>query len=889
MAVAEGGGPVPMGPSSPYREESRLRASPARTTLSFVVPALPKRVIARPRLVDRLDAVLDASLTSLWGPAGAGKSIAAAQWCLERCPVPVAWVTIEDVDADHLVARLLAAVGSINGVEPRKVDSEPGPENRADALAHLAAACAGSVECVIVVDQARTRAQTPVMADVVRALRGCPVSVLRLGRLPLHPALAPMLLQGTVAQLDPVDLVLDVDDVASVVKAYSSRPVDYPAAAELTERLGGWMAGAVFAGMTRATGNSNPDAMIAAAWPAISSYVTAEMVEPLPEPLRGFLGETACVGELSAPLAELLTGRPDSHQLLESVRDSGLPFAHGTSGFESIRLLGVLRTVLDEQAINLGPEGRTHRLRQAIDWYRDRDMPVELAECSFRLGDWDGVVETAITHLRSILDGQQFRQVAMLAARTPNRVLADDGLRVVAVAALLLWDGRIAAMHDLLGAFQRVFDPDSLALADLLRSGVSSWVDDPSAALTAAESAVVALEALGPERSRDDDEPMQPLGMAELARASALLAGAYGGQWERARPHFVELPEDLHSTLAQIHHLRLRGARATFLALSGEADSAVREARSAEVIAADLGHESHRMAADAYWALGESLRLRADFEPVDAFVSHVLELSARNGRRNLAAAALSTRAHALVDMARPDEAVELLAAHRPRDYGLPHTIAAMLAAAEARAVCAVGAPHRALDVLRAAPATSMTATAMVTASLGIGDLAEARRLVDKWPADGTVASDVRRHLATAAMHDASGATRNAHACLRSALARAAGHGLVQPFLESGATVRRLLGRVEVREQDAAMLSLVQVVRGHLEVMQPNAPRFTSREATVMMLLERRMSLPAIAKEMFVSVNTIKFHVKAIYRKLGVTSRDEAIAAWQTASGVPREA
>ena len=100
-------------------------------------------------------------------------------------------------------------------------------------------------------------------------------------------------------------------------------------------------------------------------------------------------------------------------------------------------------------------------------------------------------------------------------------------------------------------------------------------------------------------------------------------------------------------------------------------------------------------------------------------------------------------------------------------------------------------------------------------------------------------------------------------------------------------VRRLLGRVEVREKDTAMQSLVQAVRGHFDVMQPNAPRFTSREAAVMALLERRMSLPAIAKEMFVSVNTVKFHVKAIYRKLGVSSRDEAIAALHAATGADR--
>ena len=43
-----------------------------------------------------------------------------------------------------------------------------------------------------------------------------------------------------------------------------------------------------------------------------------------------------------------------------------------------------------------------------------------------------------------------------------------------------------------------------------------------------------------------------------------------------------------------------------------------------------------------------------------------------------------------------------------------------------------------------------------------------------------------------------------------------------------------------------------------------------------------MSNEQIARELFVSVNTVKVHLKSLYRKLGVTSRREAVitgAVW----------
>ena len=59
--------------------------------------------------------------------------------------------------------------------------------------------------------------------------------------------------------------------------------------------------------------------------------------------------------------------------------------------------------------------------------------------------------------------------------------------------------------------------------------------------------------------------------------------------------------------------------------------------------------------------------------------------------------------------------------------------------------------------------------------------------------------------------------------------------------------------------------------------QPMAEALTRRESNVLRLLHSDLSLREIAAELFVSYNTVKSQTRAIYRKLGVSTRAEAVA------------
>jgi LuxR family maltose regulon positive regulatory protein len=92
---------------------------------------------------------------------------------------------------------------------------------------------------------------------------------------------------------------------------------------------------------------------------------------------------------------------------------------------------------------------------------------------------------------------------------------------------------------------------------------------------------------------------------------------------------------------------------------------------------------------------------------------------------------------------------------------------------------------------------------------------------------------------------------------------------------AGAQLARL-ERVETRLAGSLRLAGVPRLAAEPRGTVATEP-LTDREATVLRLLRGSLSMREIAQELYLSQNTVKTHARAIYRKLGVSTRHEAIA------------
>jgi LuxR family maltose regulon positive regulatory protein len=174
---------------------------------------------------------------------------------------------------------------------------------------------------------------------------------------------------------------------------------------------------------------------------------------------------------------------------------------------------------------------------------------------------------------------------------------------------------------------------------------------------------------------------------------------------------------------------------------------------------------------------------------------------------------------------------------------------------------------------------------VIDLELAAGRVEVARDALDRWPTGASgPRTTVDRSLRTAAVLDAEGREALAAAALQHALDVAEPEGLRRPFLEQPAMTALL--RHEARRASRSFAQSILTAsssRNTRAAARQNLPEpLTPRERDILDYLPTRLSNAEIAAALYVSVNTLKSHLRHIYTKLGAPDRDAAVAR---ASGV----
>jgi LuxR family maltose regulon positive regulatory protein len=130
-------------------------------------------------------------------------------------------------------------------------------------------------------------------------------------------------------------------------------------------------------------------------------------------------------------------------------------------------------------------------------------------------------------------------------------------------------------------------------------------------------------------------------------------------------------------------------------------------------------------------------------------------------------------------------------------------------------------------------------------------------------------------------HHTAGAHETAVRQLDEALALAAPGGLVRLFVDEGPPLAALLQEAAAKGGAPTYVQMLLTAFGEADIAQPRSPQnlpepLTDREREVLRLLNTDLTGPEIARELVVSLNTMRTHTKNIYAKLGVSSRRTAL-------------
>jgi LuxR family transcriptional regulator, maltose regulon positive regulatory protein len=286
---------------------------------------------------------------------------------------------------------------------------------------------------------------------------------------------------------------------------------------------------------------------------------------------------------------------------------------------------------------------------------------------------------------------------------------------------------------------------------------------------------------------------------------------------------------------------------------------------------------------DARLVLAEVLFEHNELDLAQEQLQTALQLSRSAGAAHWAWAAEVDLVRVMIAQERPGDALNRLG--HLRQLGLrtppPHHLLQRFNDAEIGCRLSLGDLEGALMLGRSAHAGDVSSEVLARIDLASGrpDRALARLSSRR---SASLASEVRRLVLLSCTERQHGHELQADESMRKAVDTARQDGYVRPFLEGTAQVLPSLRAIFATCRDPYLTQLIGQVEGVAPRTGPVGPKtvlepLTAREREVLGYLSSHLNGRQIAARIYISVNTAKCHQKAIYRKLGASSRAEAVA------------
>jgi LuxR family transcriptional regulator, maltose regulon positive regulatory protein len=864
-------------------------------------------LLDREDLLQRLDRSLTKRVTVMSAPPGSGKTSLLRAWADRSANRRrVAFVPVIDDQQDALLfwSAVLDAVRLAAGPFDPQAQPTAAAALDADQLVEtVLSELADQVEpVVLIVDDLHELRSADALRQLARLLDVLPSSarmVLSSRRDPpirLHR----LRLADEVAEIRARDLRFTESETRELLAASGIGLSDRGVAA-LYQRTEGWAAGLRLAVISLSR-NPDPERFVAefsGTDRAIGEYLMAEMLERQPSEVQGMLLRTSLLDRVNGELADLLAGRSGSEQMLLELEDANAFVVSLDAQRTWFRYHQLLADFLRLELRRTFAEEVGDLHRRAARWFADHGDVVEAVRHTLAAGDWPEAARLVADHSFSwVLDGQAGTIDAVLQA-FPEGASADHPDLALAHAASELNQGRVeeaAAQLALAESHVQSAPPArrrrlevaiaSLRLALARRSGRFSEVIEQ----------VNLLEASISGESNDQ------VGMGSELRAVALLnlgiVEAWSGRLADSERHLSEGAELARAIGRPYLEVACR-AHLVFPSKRVSVATARERGRQAVSLAERYGWEDRPIVAPALAAVGGMAIWMGEFDEGERWLGRAWEVA--DPSVDPAATVLLHLATGMLHAGRGQHQAALAefeSAARAQSqltgvHALAPRITGWLAATQAR----LGLPDEGRETLTGSSVEPERIGAIYEGQMGAiynaraviclaeGDPAGAldalQGVLDTTPPLAPSFTVVESHLLAGIAHLNLGDRSAAAAAAEAALAAAEPDRLMFPFAMTGASeLVDALPRHETAHA-ALLADVIDLLQG---APAPSVDRerlsqweeLSPSELRVLRYLPTNLTRPEIARELYVSVNTVNTHVRSIYSKLEARDRASAV-------------
>ncbi|CAN5506162.1 hypothetical protein BH10ACT1_BH10ACT1_11720 [soil metagenome] len=846
--------------------------------------------MTRHRLLETLGSEDGGPLIVVTGPAGAGKTVLVRSWLetLERGTW--AWIAADPEDRTSerfwstVSAAVMAQVPEMGGAAlDLLATGATGQAAKRSLLRDLTDWCGGRA-FVIVIDDYHLLASAEVDAQVTYFVEHLPDSCRFVVTSRGEPrlALGRLRVRGELTEVRGVDLAFRPTETADFFAAFEPSSIDRSTTDGLTARTDGWAAGLQLAAlaMRRAADPAEFLARFGGSNSEVASFLLEEVLDRQEPAVRSFLLATSILSSFNPELAAAVTGDPESARILRHLDGEELfvlPLDGADGWYRYHHLFGEL--LLRELCVERPDDVLSLRGR-AAKWLAGHGQPAEAVEQALAAGDRSAALELVRDHHTELANRGDSPLVLRVLDDLHESELVTDPDRAVELVSALGFAGMPGA---------------ALVMLERLKDALPATTSSSTLGRLALAGALSAAGAGHLEEAiRLGGEAKEHFGGALPGNAAGVRLPLFLGRCFTLAERF----DEAHTHLREARRRATHGSLPAWVVDGSIAQALLHEGRLHEAKAlADAAIERWRGdGAPANPAASDALRARAALHAEAGEYSHAWHLldeaasaiaaHARSGTTTTVLT-VAARADLLRATGSPAEALETLS---EIDGGWEHYPPGPLldsVLAEVEAVAAITCD----DLARAERASrrlvgSAAVIMQARISLARGGAESVAAALDELSAD---APPVRRIQAQLILGSATrdDPDRAAHH-IQSAVHLALDAGYAEVLLLD----RGLLPLLDSYAQRTSNPNLNRVLqradRRGLRAALPGTPeRPTAREMDLLRLLPTHLSNQELSTELAVSLNTVKSHLKSLYRKLGADCRSDAVARARSADLIPR--
>lgn len=884
------------------------------------IPLPRSKVVLRPRLIERLNEGLDRKLTLISASAGFGKTTLVSEWAA-GCERPVAWLSLDegDVDSTRFLTHLVAAVQTIadnigEGVISALQSLQP-PSTESILTILINELSALPYKFVLVLDDYHIISAKQIDNALIYLLEHLPpqmhlvIATRENPQLPLGRLRA----RGLLTELRATDLRFTSSEAAAFLNQVMGLVLSTDEITVLETRTEGWIAGLQLAALSMQEREDIPAFIRAFAGDNryIVDYLVEEVLLRQPDHVRRFLLQTSILDRLHGPLCDAVTGQVEGNAQLDALERGNffvVPLDDRRHWYRYHHLfaevlLAHLREDLPDQVAAL-------HLRASI-WYEQHGAAADAIRHALASEDFTraaNLIEKACSDMRR--SRQEAAVLGWLKALPEELVRCRPVLSAGYAWALLACgelekvDARLRYAERWLGAMADMREHPETRSAEMIvvdeeefrrlpgsislyRAAYAQALGDVSATMKYARRVLDLVS--------EDDHLLRGSAVALLG-----LASWTSGDLEAAHRMFSDGMVNLQLAGNITDAIGGAIAPADIRIAQGRLRQAMRTYERGLQLAKEQGEPSMRGTADMYVGMSELYREYGDLHTATQHLLRVKEQGEHTGfpqnryRWRIAMARIREAQGNL------DGALDLL--HEAEQLYVSDFFPNVrpVAALKTRVWVAQGRLGEALDwaqehglsaeddltYLREFEHITLVRIILARYKGNLEDrsMAEAMGLLDRLlqaAQEGERTGSVIEILILQALaHHMQGDTPAALVPLEHALTLAEPEGYVRIFVDEGrpmaalleAAVKQGIGVNYVRR----LLTAFGKAEGRTPAKQVVSEPLSERERDVLRLLGTDLSGPDIARELIVSLNTLRTHTKNIYDKLEVNNRRAAV-------------